>query len=77
MTEKNGVEPIPAETFKERKKVINELSKEKTDREEVPLKRVYVDMDGVLADFESGLAKVDDEVKKEYLGRFDEIPGLF
>ena len=77
MTEQNGVEPIPMETFKARKKVINELSKEKTEHEDVPLKRVYVDMDGVLADFESGLAKVDDEVKKEYLGRFDEIPGLF
>lgn len=34
-------------------------------------------MDGVLADFESGLAKVSKEVKNEYLGRFDEIPGLF
>ena len=77
MTEQNGVEPIPMETFKARKKVINELSKEKTEHEDVPLKRLYVDMDGVLADFESGLAKVDDEVKKEYLGRFDEIPGLF
>lgn len=30
MTEQNGVEPIPMETFKERKKVINENSKEKS-----------------------------------------------
>lgn len=61
----------------ERKKVNNEFSKEKPEQREVPLKRVYVDMDGVLADFESGLAKVDDKVKKEYHGRVDEIPGLF
>ena len=40
-------------------------------------KRVYVDMDNVLVDFESGLAQVSEEVKKEYEGRLDEIPGLF
>lgn len=40
-------------------------------------KIIYFDMDGVLADFESGLAKVSEEVRKEYEGRFDEIPGLF
>ncbi len=34
-------------------------------------------MDGVLADFESGLERVDDAVKNEYEGRYDEIPGLF
>lgn len=40
-------------------------------------KIIYFDMDGVLADFESGLAKVSEVVKKEYEGRLDEIPGLF
>ena len=40
-------------------------------------KVIYFDMDGVLADFESGLAKVSEDVRKEYEGRFDEIPGLF
>lgn len=40
-------------------------------------KRVYVDMDNVLVDFASGLAQVSEEVKKEYEGRLDEIPGLF
>ncbi len=34
-------------------------------------------MDGVLADFESGLERVDDAVKNEFEGRYDEIPGLF
>ena len=34
-------------------------------------------MDNVLVDFESGLAQVSDDVKKEYEGRLDEIPGLF
>lgn len=40
-------------------------------------KRVFVDMDNVLVDFQSGLDIQPDEVKKEYEGRLDEIPGLF
>ena len=40
-------------------------------------KRVFVDMDNVLVDFESGLAQVSEEVKQEYEVRLDEIPGLF
>ena len=40
-------------------------------------KRVYVDMDNVLVDFETGLAQVSDEIKQEFEGRLDEIPGLF
>ena len=34
-------------------------------------------MDVVLADFELRQTKVNDVVKKEYLGSFDEILGLF
>lgn len=40
-------------------------------------KRLYFDMDGVLVDFESGLAQQDEQTLKEYEGRCDEIPGLF
>ena len=40
-------------------------------------KRVFVDMDNVLVDFQSGLDLQSDEIKKEYEGRLDEIPGLF
>ena len=41
------------------------------------MKRLFLDMDGVLADFESGLKRVDEETKKQYEGHVDEIPGLF
>lgn len=41
------------------------------------MKRVFVDMDNVLVDFESGLAQINEEVKCEYAGRLDQIPGLF
>ena len=40
-------------------------------------KRLYFDMDGVLVDFESGLAQQSEQTLKKYDGRFDEIPGLF
>ena len=40
-------------------------------------KRLYFDMDGVLVDFMSGVNKVSDEVRQQYAGRLDEIPGVF
>lgn len=42
-----------------------------------PKKRLFFDMDGVLVDFESGLAQQDEKTMREYAGRYDEIPGLF
>ena len=41
------------------------------------MKRLYIDMDNVLVDFQSGLDQVSEETKAEYAGRLDEIPGLF
>ncbi len=40
-------------------------------------KRVFVDMDGVLVDFESGLKKVPEDVRAKYGRRVDKIPGMF
>lgn len=40
-------------------------------------KILYVDMDNVLVDFQSGIEKLPEAVKKEYEGRLDEVPGLF
>ena len=34
-------------------------------------------MDGVLADFESGLKRIDEATLKEYEDHYDQIPGLF
>ena len=34
-------------------------------------------MDGVLVDFESGVAKLDEATKEEYKGKLDEVPGIF
>ena len=40
-------------------------------------KRVFVDMDNVLVNFQSGIDQQSPDVLKEYEGRFDEIPGIF
>ena len=41
------------------------------------MKRLFIDMDNVLVDFQSGLDQVSEETKEAYAGRLDEIPGLF
>ena len=41
------------------------------------MKKLFFDMDGVLVDFQSGIDKLSEEVKKEYEGRLDEVPGIF
>lgn len=40
-------------------------------------KRLCFDMDNVLVDFQSGIDKLSPEVKAEYAGRYDEVPGIF
>jgi 5'-nucleotidase len=42
------------------------------------LKRVlYIDMDNVLVDFQTGIGRLEPEVRQEYEGRLDEAPGVF
>lgn len=40
-------------------------------------KRLFFDMDGVLVNFQSGIDKLSEKVKREYEGRLDEVPGIF
>ncbi|MFP6900330.1 MAG: hypothetical protein VCA36_05270 [Opitutales bacterium] len=42
-------------------------------------KRLYVDMDGVLVDFQSGINRLDEETRKRYPNDedIDEAPGIF
>lgn len=45
---------------------------------QMPLKkRLYFDMDNVLVDFESGIARLDEATRIAYSGRLDEVPGIF
>ena len=40
-------------------------------------KIVYVDMDGVLVDFQSGIDRLSAEDKENYFGRYDDTPHIF
>ncbi|MEA2057062.1 MAG: hypothetical protein U9O78_05170 [Patescibacteria group bacterium] len=40
-------------------------------------KILYVDLDNVLVDFQSGINQLSDEIKKEYESRLDEVPNIF
>ena len=40
-------------------------------------KIVYIDMDNVMVDFPSGIAKLDEKTKQKYEGRYDEVEGIF
>lgn len=40
-------------------------------------KTLYVDMDNVLVDFPSGIAKLSPATVTEFEGRLDEVPGIF
>lgn len=43
----------------------------------MPKKTLYIDMDGVIVDFDSAFARIDPDVLEQYKGRKDQIPGMF
>jgi 5'-nucleotidase len=40
-------------------------------------KTLFIDMDNVLVDFTSGIAKLDERTQLAYEGRLDDVPGIF
>lgn len=40
-------------------------------------RKIFVDMDGVLVNFQSGINKLDEATKREYKGHEDDVPGIF
>jgi 5'-nucleotidase len=40
-------------------------------------KILYIDMDNVLVDFKSGIAKLSADLKNEFEGHYDDTPGIF
>ena len=38
---------------------------------------LYIDMDNVLVDFQSGINNLSEYEKREYEGRYDEVPNIF
>lgn len=57
------------------KSVTNELGDLHSEKPTAK-KIVYVDMGGVLMDFHAGLELIGDELRKEYAGRYDEVPNI-
>ena len=41
------------------------------------MKTLYIDMDNVLVDFPTGIARITDAQRNEFEGRLDEVPGIF
>ena len=41
------------------------------------MKTIYIDMDNVLVDFESGIRRLTNAELSEYADRLDEVPGIF
>lgn len=41
------------------------------------MKILYIDMDNVLVDFQSGIDTLTEEMSIEYKGHYDETPGIF
>ena len=57
---------------------LKETSFAKRTEEKIPKKKIlYVDMDGVLVNFQSGIDKLDNVKKSKYHGRYDEVPNIF
>lgn len=40
-------------------------------------KVLYIDMDGVIVDFQSGIDRISDQNKIKYLDQYDNVPGIF
>jgi hypothetical protein len=41
------------------------------------MKILYIDMDNVLVDFQSGIDAISEHERLSYEGRLDEVPGIF
>ena len=41
------------------------------------MKILYIDMDNVLVDFQSGIDRISDTQRREFDGNLDEVPGIF
>ena len=41
------------------------------------MKVLYIDMDNVLVDFQSGIDRLDEQTQEMFADRLDEVPGIF
>ena len=43
----------------------------------MPKKILFIDMDNVLVNFQSGIDQLNEQTKQAYKGRLDDVPGIF
>lgn len=43
----------------------------------MPSKILYIDMDNVLVDFPTGIARIAPDIQAQYEGHLDDVPGIF
>ena len=41
------------------------------------MKTLFIDMDGVLVNFQSGIDRLDEKTRQEYKDHLDDVPGIF
>lgn len=41
------------------------------------MKTLYIDIDNVLVDFQTGIDRLDKETRRQYEGHLDDVPGIF
>lgn len=58
-------------------KICESLARQVIIDDSIKKKILYIDMDSVLVDFQSGINQLSDATKKEYADRLDEVPGIF
>jgi 5'-nucleotidase len=46
-------------------------------RKNDPPKTLFIDMDGVLVDFQTGIDRLDEHTRTEYEGHLDDVSGIF
>ena len=48
-----------------------------TNHDSIRKKILYIDMDNILVNFQSGIDQLDLITKIKYMDRYDEVPGIF
>lgn len=66
-----------AESYDDTAKICETLARKVVIDKSLEKKILYIDMDSVLVDFQSGIDQLSDATKKEYENKLDEVPGIF
>lgn len=64
-------EDLNQERFRDPEKALKRAGRK------IPQKTLFIDMGGTLVNFQSGIDRLDEKIRIEYEGRYDETPGIF